>query len=213
MLELGFKFTISYLLGSVLGGVIVGYMGGADIRQSGSANPGATNALRTQGPVFALFVLLIDVGKGVLAVLLIPGLELPGIGIDPAVNRSLILYSVAFAVILGHVFPVWFDFKGGKGGATAAGLIFVLAWQLAPLVIAIWIAIAFFTGYVGLATISASLSAVVIFAVARMPEEHDLVLFSLVVAALIVYTHRGNIRRMIDGTENRFRHKGGGGQG
>ena len=113
MLELGFKFTISYLLGSVLGSLVVGYLrGGVDIRKVGSGNPGGTNALRTQGKWFALCVLVIDVGKGILAVALIPGLDLPGIGIDANVSRNLILYSVAFAVILGHVFPVWFDFKG-----------------------------------------------------------------------------------------------------
>jgi len=210
MIELGFKFTIAYLLGSVLGSLVVGYLhGGVDIRKVGSGNPGGTNALRTQGKWFALCVMVIDVGKGVLAVALIPSLVLPGIGIDAAVSRNLIVYSVAFAVILGHVFPVWFDFKGGKGGATAAGLIFVIAWQLAPFVIAIWIAVAFLTGYVGLATMSASVAAVVIFAIARLPEEHDLVLFSVFVAALIIYTHRGNIQRMLNGTETRFRRKSG----
>lgn len=210
MLELGFKFTLSYMLGSVLGGLVVGYFwGGVDIRQVGSKNPGGTNALRTQGRWFALWVMLIDVGKGILAVVLIPGLHIPGVGIDPEVNRSLVVYSVAYAAILGHVFPVWFDFKGGKGGATAAGLLLVLAVKLAPVILGIWILIAFATGYVGLATISASVGAAVIFAIFRLPQEHDLVLFSILVAALIVYTHRGNIQRMMSGTESRFGHRSG----
>jgi glycerol-3-phosphate acyltransferase PlsY len=206
MLELGLKFTLSYLLGSVLGSLVVGKLrGGVDIRTIGSGNAGGTNALRTQGKVFAFFVMLIDVGKGILAVLLIPGLELPGIGFDPSVDRSLLLYAVAFAAVLGHVYPIWFDFKGGKGGATAAGLLFVLAPLQAPFVIAVWIAIIYFTGFVGLATMLATVSAAVFIAVWRLPEDHGLFLFSLLVAGLVIFTHRGNIVRMLRGTESSFR--------
>jgi glycerol-3-phosphate acyltransferase PlsY len=208
MLELGFKFTMAYLLGSVLGGVLVGYAwGGVDIRKVGSGNPGGTNALRTQGKWFALCVMIVDVGKGVVAITLLPMLVLPGVGLDPAVPRELVLYSVAFAAILGHVFPLWFDFKGGKGGATAAGLLIVLVPTVAPVILGIWLAIAFLTGYVGLATMSAAAAAAVVFAVARWPDEPGLVVFGVLVTVLIIYTHRGNIRRMVQGTESRFRHK------
>ena len=206
MLELGLKFTLSYLLGSVLGSLVVGKLhGGIDIRQIGSGNAGGTNALRTQGKRFAFFVMLIDVGKGIAAVLLIPGLELPGIGVDPDVDRGLLLYAVAFASILGHVYPIWFDFKGGKGGATAAGLLFVLAPLQAPIVIAVWIAVVYLTGFVGLATMLATVSAATIFAIWRLPEDHGLFVFSLMVAGLVIFTHRGNIVRMLRGTESRFR--------
>src|SRR5690606_15794244 len=122
MIELGLKFTLAYLLGSVLGSLVVGYLkGGVDIRKVGSGNAGGTNALRTQGKWFALWVMVIDVGKGILAAAVLPGLELPGVGVDPDVSRDLVLYAVALGAIVGHVFPVWFDFRGGKGGATAAG--------------------------------------------------------------------------------------------
>lgn len=205
VLELGLKFTAAYLFGSLLGSLVVGRLrGGIDIRELGSRNAGGTNALRTQGKGFAIFVMLIDVGKGIVAVLVIPGLELPGIGLDPSVARELVYYSVAFAVILGHVYPVWYGFRGGKGGATAAGLLFVIAPAVAPIIIAIWIAIVFGTGFVGLATMSATLGATVILAWLRLPEGNGLVLFSACVTALIVYTHRANIVRMINGTENRM---------
>lgn len=206
MIELGVKFTLAYMLGSVLGSLVVGKLrGGVDIRSVGSGNAGGTNALRTQGKAFAFFVILIDVGKGILAVLLIPALDLPLIGYDEAVDRDLLYFSVAFAVILGHVYPVWFGFRGGKGGATAAGLLFVIAPGIAPAIIVFWIAVVFFTGYVGLATMSATVAATLIFAWLRLPEGHALVVFSACVSALVIFTHRGNIARMIAGTESRMR--------
>jgi glycerol-3-phosphate acyltransferase PlsY len=205
MLELGLKFTLSYLLGSMLGSLAVGYLlGGIDVRQSGSGNPGATNALRTQGKWFALAVMVIDVGKGILAVSWLPGIELPGIGVDESVSRDLVLHAVALGVIIGHVFPIWFDFRGGKGGATAAGVLIILAPLAAPIVIGVWVAIIIVTGFVGLATMSAAISAAAFFAATRLPEGHALVVFAVLVAGLIVYTHRGNIKRMLNGTESRF---------
>jgi glycerol-3-phosphate acyltransferase PlsY len=205
MLELGLKFTLAYAVGSVLGGLVLGFFfGGVDLRRVGSGNVGATNALRTRGKLFAFLVILVDVGKGILAVLLIPGLGLPGVGFDPVVDRELVTYGVAFAAILGHVYPLWFDFKGGKGGATAAGMLLLFAPLFAPVIIGIWIAIVAATGFVGLATMSASIAAAILFAIFRLPDGHALVLFSALVAVLIVFTHRSNIQRMLSGTESRF---------
>jgi len=205
VLELGLKFTIAYMLGSVLGSLVVGKIrGGVDIRTLGSGNAGGTNALRTQGKLFALCVLIIDIGKGVLAVLLIPGLVLPLVQVDASVSRELLYYCVAFAVIVGHVYPIWFGFRGGKGGATAAGLLFVIQPILAPVIILIWIAIIYFTGFVGLATMGATAAATVIFALLRWPQDQALVVFSACVTVLVLFTHRGNIERMIKGTESRI---------
>jgi len=211
LIELGLKFTLAYMLGSMLGSLVVGKLrGGVDIRSLGSGNAGGTNALRTQGKTFALLVMIIDVGKGILAVLLIPGLDLPLVGIDASVDRELLFFSVAFAVILGHVYPLWFGFRGGKGGATAAGLLCVIAPMLAPAILVIWIAIVYLTGFVGLATMGSTVAATVILAWTRWPQGQALVVFSACVSVLIVYTHRSNIHRMIKGTESRMRraHRG-----
>jgi len=205
MLELGLKITLAYALGSVMGGLVVGYVrGGVDLRRAGSGNPGGTNALRTQGAAFAFWVLLIDVGKGILAVALIPRLMLPGVGADAEVEGELLTYAVGFAAIVGHVFPLWFDFRGGKGGATAAGLLCYLAPALAIPVLAAWLGVVFFTGFVGIATVSAALFAAVYVGVAELPEQQGLFVFASLVGLLILYTHRGNLRRMMDGTESRF---------
>jgi glycerol-3-phosphate acyltransferase PlsY len=205
MIELGLKVTLAYLVGSVLGSLLVGFFyGGVDIRKAGSGNAGGTNALRTQGKVFALWVMAIDIGKGIGAAAVIPPLALPGVGIDASVDRSLVLYGVAFAAILGHVFPVWFGFRGGKGGATAAGLVCYLAPAAALPVLGSWLLVVFLTGFVGLATITASLVAVVFLGITALPERSGLFLFACGTAALLIYAHRGNIRRMLDGTESRF---------
>src|SRR5690606_30707317 len=160
MIELGLKFTLAYMIGSVLGSLVVGWLrGGVDIRKVGSGNAGGTNALRTQGKWFALWVMVVDVGKGIVAAAWIPQLDLPGVGIDAAVPRDLVLYAVGFAAVLGHVFPIWFGFRGGKGGATAAGLLLYLDPLLAVPVIGAWIAIILVTGFVGLSTMGAAVGA------------------------------------------------------
>jgi len=205
MLELGLKFTLAYLVGSVMGALLIGrFRGGIDIRQLGSGNAGGTNALRTQGAGFAAGVMIVDVGKGILAVALIPMLDLPMVGIDPSVDRALLLHAVALAAILGHVFPVWHGFNGGKGGATAAGLVCYLAPSLGAAIVGLWIAIVFFTGFVGLATISATLAGAIYLGVFVLPERAPLFVFACLVSALTLYTHRANIQRMWQGKESRF---------
>jgi glycerol-3-phosphate acyltransferase PlsY len=206
MMELGLQFTLAYLVGSVLGSLLVGFFyGGVDIRTLGSGNPGGTNALRTQGKMFALWVMVIDVGKGILATAVIPALDIPGVGLDSDIARPLVLYATAFAAIAGHVFPVWFGFRGGKGGATAAGLLCYLAPAAALPVIGAWLLIVFTTGFVGLATVSASLAAVVFLGFTALPERSGLFVFACCTAALLIYAHRGNLKRMLNGTESRFR--------
>ena len=205
MIELGLKFTIAYLLGSVLGSLVVGQVrGGVDIRKLGSENAGGTNALRTQGKAFAFWVMLIDVGKGIICVLLLPGVEVPAIGLDPHLSHELLLVAVGFGAILGHVYPIWHDFRGGKGGATAAGVICVLEPVIALSAVAIWLSVILLTRYVGLSTMSVSIGVSVYIALTRLPAQIELFIFSLIVAVLIVYTHRENIKRMLQGTETRL---------
>jgi acyl phosphate:glycerol-3-phosphate acyltransferase len=205
MVELGIKLTLAYLIGSVIGSLVVGYFrGGVDIRTVGSGNAGGTNALRTQGKAFAFWVMVIDIGKGILAAAVVPDLDIPGVGFDAEIDRALVLYGVAFAAIVGHVFPIWFGFRGGKGGATAAGLVLYLAPTVGVAVIGVWLAIVLLTGFVGLATISAGAAAVAVVGFMRLPDEPGLFAFAVCTAALLIYTHRGNIRRMLNGTESRF---------
>jgi len=205
MLELGLKFTLAYLLGSVLGSLVVGQLrGGIDIRKLGSGNAGGTNALRTQGKIFAFWVMVIDVGKGVLPVMIFPTLDIPGIGLDPALSREVVAYAAGFGAVLGHVYPLWYDFKGGKGGATAAGILCVVAPSLALPVILFWFAVIVVTGFVGLATMGAATGAAVYIGLTGLPDEYRLFVLAVMIAALIIFTHRANIQRMCQGTEDRI---------
>src|SRR5271163_4083685 len=152
VLELGVKLLMTYLLGTVLGSLILGRIRGVDIRSMGSGNAGATNALRTQGKLFGFLVLLIDIAKGMVAVRWLPAAVLPGIGIDPDLSREWLTVACGFAVIVGHVYPVWFDFRGGKGAATVIGVVAALELRLLLPLLLSWIIVLLLTGYVGLAT-------------------------------------------------------------
>jgi acyl phosphate:glycerol-3-phosphate acyltransferase len=204
MLELSVKVLLAYLIGALLGSLILGRLRGVDIRAMGSGNAGATNALRTQGKAFALAVLLIDAGKGVLAVRWLPLAMLPGIGQDPDLSREWLTLACAFAVILGHVYPVWFGFRGGKGAATMIGVAAALDPRLLVPVLLCWFAVLLLTGYVGLATMIAAV-ALVVAAHLLEPGNTPLLGFCILVAAFVIYTHRSNIARMWTGQENRAR--------
>ena len=204
MLELGVKSLIAYLLGSVIGSLLLGRLRGVDIRNLGSGNAGGTNALRTQGGTFALGVIAIDVGKAVLAVGLLPGLDLPLIGIKPRVDRQWLGVACGIAVVVGHVYPLWHQFRGGKGAATLVGAVAVLAPMALVPVLAIWLVTVLLTGYVGLGTMLGSLALPAYFAVQR-PMNAALVTFGVLMACFVVYTHRANLARMRAGNENRAR--------
>src|SRR6188768_521830 len=110
-MELPLKILLAYLLGSIVGSLVVGKVaGGVDIRKLGSGNAGSTNALRTQGPAFAIWVILIDVAKGWVAAAVLPGVALPVVSPAPAAQAAWLPALCAFAAILGHVFPVWHGF-------------------------------------------------------------------------------------------------------
>ena len=204
MLELGCKALLAYLLGSVIGSLLLGRLRGVDIRTQGSGNAGGTNALRTQGWGFALGVVLVDVGKALLAVGWLPTLDLPGIGIDPAVDRDWLLVSCATAVVIGHVYPVWYEFRGGKGAATLIGAIAVVAPMALVPVIAVWLLTVMLTGFVGLGTMLGTATLPIYFALTA-PARLPFIVFGVVIAAFIVFTHRSNIARMRAGNENRAR--------
>jgi glycerol-3-phosphate acyltransferase PlsY len=204
MLELGLKTLIAYLLGTLLGSMILGRLRGVDIRRMGSGNAGATNALRTQGKGFGLSVLVLDIGKGVLAVLWLPALVLPGVALDADVSRQWLALACGFAVILGHVYPVWFGFRGGKGVATVVGVVGALEPRLLLPLFSCWFIVLLLTGYVGLASMLAGVALVVavyIFDAGDIP----LLAFCILITAFVIFTHRANIARMAAGTEHRAR--------
>jgi glycerol-3-phosphate acyltransferase PlsY len=204
MLELGVKVLVAYLLGTLLGSLILGRLRGVDIRSMGSGNAGATNALRTQGKLFGFLVLLIDVAKGVFAVWWLPAAALPAVGIDPDLPRGWLTLACGFAVIVGHVYPLWFSFRGGKGAATVVGVVAALDMRLLLPLLACWFVVVVLTGYVGLATMLSGVALVIAVYVLE-PGNVPLVSFCAAVALFVVYTHRGNIARMRAGQENRVR--------
>jgi glycerol-3-phosphate acyltransferase PlsY len=204
MLELGVKILMAYLLGTLLGSLILGRLRGVDIRRMGSGNAGATNAMRTQGKLFGILVLLIDIAKGMVVVWWLPSAVLPGIGIDADVSREWLNVACGFAVIVGHVYPVWFEFRGGKGAATVVGVVAAMELRLLLPLLLSWIVVLLLSGYVGLATMlsTVALAAAVI---AFEPSNVPLCAFCAAVAAFVVFTHRSNIARMRAGKENRVR--------
>ncbi|MCC5794987.1 MAG: glycerol-3-phosphate 1-O-acyltransferase PlsY [Chromatiales bacterium] len=203
MLELGLKILISYLVGALNGSLILGRLSGVDIRTLGSGNAGGTNALRTMGKGFAARVMLIDVGKGWLPPVLLPGLLIPGVGLDPAVSREWLVLACAGAAIVGHCYPVWFQFRGGKGAATALGALLGVAPLLFLPGLVAWVLVLVLTGFVGLATMLAA-AALPFAALLLLPARAELALFLAGLAVFIAWTHRDNIRRMRAGCENRL---------
>ena len=204
MLELGSKFLISYFLGSVMGAMVMGRLrGGVDIRTMGSGNAGGTNALRTQGIGFALGVVIIDIGKGVLGAGVVPGLDLPFIGTDPEISREWLAVCCAAAAVFGHVWPIYHRFRGGKGAATFMGTLAVLAPILIVPLLSVWAIMLVLSGFVGLSTMTASVSLPVFLAITRLPDDQALFIYCAVIAGFIVYWHRANIARMRAGNENR----------
>ncbi len=206
MLELGLKVLISYLLGSLNGSLVLGRFKGVDIRRVGSGNAGGTNALRTQGPWFAAGVMLIDVGKGFWPAWYLPLHALPGIPLDPALSREWLQLACAGAAIVGHCYPVWFQFAGGKGFATAIGALLAVAPAVLGPALVVWVLVGMFTGWVGLATmLSAASMPLWLLLLGEVPgRDTPLAAFLLLLAAFIVLTHRSNIRRMLSGEESRI---------
>jgi glycerol-3-phosphate acyltransferase PlsY len=204
MLELGLKTLLAYLIGTLLGSLILGRLRGVDIRSLGSGNAGATNALRTQGKTFGLSVLALDVGKGVLAVLCVPQVVIPGVAPDTGLPREWLALACGFAVILGHVYPVWFGFRGGKGVATVVGVVGALEPRLLVPLFLCWFIVLLVTGYVGLASMLAGVG-LVVSVLFLEPGDEPLLQFCILIAAFVIFTHRANIARMAAGTEHRAR--------
>ena len=199
MVALIIKIGLAYLLGSVSGSLLLGRLKKVDIRGQGSGNAGGTNAFRTQGLVFAIGVVVIDVGKGFLAAWWIPTLGIGNLAAAP--DPVLLVMACGFAATLGHCFPVWHGFRGGKGAATAVGALIVIEpWLLLPLAVT-WLLTLVTTGYVGLSTVFAGFSLV---PAAWWVNDQTLLVFTVILAIFLLFTHRNNMRKLRNGTEYRF---------
>jgi len=187
---------LSYLIGAISFGIVISRIFSLpDPRTIGSKNPGATNVLRTGKKLAALLTLLGDALKGVLTVGLAQYFEL----------LPLIVGLIAIATFIGHVFPIYYDFKGGKGVATAAGILFTFSWVMGLIVLAIWLGVFFIWRYSSLAAIiAASLSPVIGFF--YKIDFYELIASSII-AFILILRHIENIKRLIDGTESGFKNK------
>jgi acyl phosphate:glycerol-3-phosphate acyltransferase len=181
---------LGYLLGSIPFGLVLTRLAGqGDIRRVGSGNIGATNVLRTGSKGLAALTLLFDVGKGLVA-----AAAAQRWGLQAALVAGL-------CAILGHMFPVWLGFRGGKGVATALGVLMALAWPVALVAALIWLAVAFCSRYSSLAAL---IAAVVSAAIAPFLADRATALLIAGIALLLILRHQANIRRLIAGRESRI---------
>ena len=203
-MEILIKLVLSYLIGSTSGSILLGKLKGVDIRNMGSGNAGGTNAFRTQGASFAAGVLGIDILKGFISAKFISAMNLP-IFSSSTVDPNLLIILCGVAAVLGHVYPIYHGFRGGKGGGAAIGMVFAISWPSISLAILLWMIILVLTGYVGFGTMLGSISLIYFAHYFKDTINNPYFLpFTVFLSFFIFYTHRSNIKRMLDGTENRF---------
>lgn len=202
---------IAYLIGSVNFSILISKkMAGFDVREKGSGNAGSTNVLRTVGKKAALITLVCDILKGVISVLIA---LLVGKIAGESANSAIVVEIAALAVVIGHTFPVFFGFRGGKGVATSLGVILIVNWKIGLICLVFALALMALTRMVSLGSISAS----VLFAVLTMfirdsyiggiEFDFSFIIFGILLAALVIFNHRTNLKRIINGTENKLNFK------
>ncbi len=194
---------IAYLIGSISFSVIISKkMAGFDVREKGSKNAGSTNVLRTVGKKAAVITLLCDVLKGVVAVLIA---YIVGKFVDN-VDRAILVQVAALCVVIGHTFPIFFKFKGGKGVATSLGIVLLLNWQIGLICLVFALVLMILTRMVSLGSISAAIlfPVLTIFITENYLVEGNYIIFGILLAAFVVYNHRANVKRILTGTENKL---------
>jgi acyl phosphate:glycerol-3-phosphate acyltransferase len=193
-----FAVVLAYLLGSISFAVVVSsLMGLKDPRTYGSGNPGATNVLRSGNKLAAVLTLVGDALKGWLAVYLVNRFA------DTYYFGDGTIAAVAVAVFIGHLYPVFHQFKGGKGVATAAGVLLALDWRVGVGAIASWLFVAYFFRYSSLAALVSALVAVLA-SLFLLSGERALVVAVVAIAALLIYRHKDNVARLIQGKESKL---------
>jgi len=181
---------LGYLSGSVLFGEIIAKAKGVDLRSVGSGNVGATNVSRALGKKFGILVFFLDMLKGFLPTIIALKLRSP---------ESITLTLVGIACVIGHMFPFFHRFRGGKGVATAFGVVLAISGTAAGVLLLTWAVVLFITRYVSVASMIASFSSVLLFLASGYPP--NLTLMALLISILIVYKHTSNIQRLIAGEE------------
>lgn len=192
-----------YLLGSLNTAVIVGKIYGKDIRNLGSKNAGLTNTLRVLGKTAALFVLAGDILKGIVACLI--GLYLGVYVASGAAIDCVSLLAAGAAAVIGHNWPIYFGFKGGKGALTAIAVLFMFDWQMALICLGAFVAIVAVTRYVSLGTVSATLLFVILSFMPAFGHSFYFLIFAVLMACVIIFKHRENVGRLLAGTESKLK--------
>ena len=198
-MELFIKIILSYLLGSISGSMLLGKFKGIDIRKMGSGNAGGTNAFRTMGGVFALGVFSIDVLKGFISVKFLPFINL---GSNLSIDLTILC---GISAVIGHVYPLYYGFEGGKGAGPLLGILLALFPSFLIIGLPIWLIVLILSGYVGFSTI---LAGIILPISTACYFEGGLGTpfgaFTIIISLFIIFTHRSNINRMRIGNENRF---------
>ena len=202
MFELALSILISYLIGSLNSSLILGKINNYDVREHGSGNAGATNTYRMHGRIHGTIVFCFDCFKGFFAIILAESLILSGLH-NPLFDIEIYLYFSALSVVIGHCYPLWFQFKGGKGAATGLGIFLYFEPFLVVPSLLVWILSLVIFRFVGLATILAFASLPVFVFLFERQSFVNLIFFSLILGLLILFTHRQNINSMLKGTEHR----------
>lgn len=207
MVECAIVAIIAYLIGSINFSVILSKkMAGFDVREKGSGNAGTTNMLRSVGKKAAAITLVCDILKGVIAILIAMLMN----KIFPNSNGALLVQIAGVAVILGHTFPIFFKFKGGKGVATSLGVLIMSNWQIGLICLVFALILIILTQMVSVGSIAAAILYPVL--TIFIPQNYILpgnyIIYSVVLAVIIVFNHRENVKRLLTGTENRISFKG-----
>ena len=201
---------ISYLIGSISFSVLISKrVAGFDLREKGSKNAGSTNMLRTVGKSAALITLICDVLKGIVAILI--AFWIASIAAD--LNKYLLIQIAGLFVVIGHTYPIFFKFKGGKGVATSLGVILLMNWQIGLICLVFALILMILSRIVSLGSISAA----ILFPVLTMfigtnyliPQEHAMqyLIFSILLALFVIFNHRANIKRLVNGEEKQISFK------
>jgi glycerol-3-phosphate acyltransferase PlsY len=206
MINLFLMIIICYLVGSIPTAILFGKLTkGIDVRQHGSGNAGATNVFRVLGWKSGLFVLLIDVAKGLISTLL-----LYKIGLGSISNDVVLIQIIAgLSAVFGHIWTIFAGFKGGKGVGTGAGMIIGILPGAVLVAVIVFIIVVILTRYVSLGSILASLTILIYLLLKKHVLYHEVsitvLIFGIFIPVLIIFTHRSNIRRLIQGNENKFK--------